>query len=159
MEVSSQFRFKRKTYYSCINLIELYFSKCVVKINQIQLVGIACLLISSKIEENLIPQISYFVLACDNSYSKKQILKQEELILKTLKWKIQYPNLSDFGNLLMVEWDTNINILNKSFNIQDKFPLFRNDPEYKDLLFDHFFQILDYISLDYFYNFIYEKNI
>ena len=159
MEVSSQFRFKRKTYYSCINLIELYFSKCVVKINQIQLVGIACLLISSKIEENLIPQISYFVLACDNFYSKSQILKQEELILKTLKWKIQYPNLSDFGNLLMVEWDTNINILNKSFNIQDKFPLFRNDPEYKDLLFDHFFQILDYISLDYFYNFIYEKNI
>ena len=159
MEVCAQFRFKRKTYYSCINIIELYFSKCIVKTNQIQLVGIASLLISAKNEENIIPELSYFVMACDNFYSKSQILNQEQSILKTLKWKIQYPNLCDLGNLLTVEWDNNIKIFNKGLNNQDKFPLFRNDPEYKDLLLDRFFQILDYISMDYFYNFMPEKNV
>ena len=159
MEVSSQLHFKRKTYYFCINLIELYFSKCVVKTNQIQLVGIASLLISAKNEEITIPSLSYFTKACDDYYSKSQILNQEYIILKKLNWKIQYINLSDLGNLLTIKWDNNINDLNKNFNEQDKFPLFRNDPKYKNLLLDNFFQILDYISLDYFFNFIHEKYV
>ena len=159
MEVSSQFRFKRKTYYSCINLIELYFSKITVNTEQIQLIGITCLLISAKNEEILIPQLSYFTKACDNLYSKSEILNQEFIILKTLNWKIQYTDLCDLGNLLTYEWDCIIKDLNKNFNDNDKFPIFRKDPEFKDLLLDHYFQILDYISLDYFYNFVHEKYI
>jgi hypothetical protein len=159
MEVSSQFHFKRKTYYFCINLIELYFSKCVVNTNQIQLIGVACLLIAAKNEEITIPNLSYFTKACDDLYSKTQILNQEYIILKTLNWKIQYTNLSDLGNLLTFNWDNIIKNLNKNFNTQDKFPFFRNDPEYQNLLLEHFFQILDYISLDYFFNFIHEKYI
>ena len=159
MEVSSQLHFKRKTYYSCVNLIDLYFSKCIVNTNQIQLVGITCLLISAKNEENIIPQLSLFAMVCDNSYSKSEIINQEFTVLKALNWKIQYNNLSDYGNMLTLKWDSVINTLNKDSNKSDKFPLFRNDPEYKDLLLDHFFQFLDYISLDYFFNFLHEKYI
>jgi hypothetical protein len=159
MEVSSQLHFKRKTYYSCVNLIDLYFSKCIVHTNQIQLVGITCLLISAKNEENIIPQLSIFTMICDNSYSKSVIINQEFTILKALNWKIQYSNLSDYGNMLTLKWDSIINDLNKDSNKSDKFPIFRNDPEYKDLLLDHFFQFLDYISLDYFFNFLHEKYI
>jgi hypothetical protein len=100
MEVSFQFHFKRKTYYFCIYLIELYFSKCVVNTNQIQLIGVACLLIAAKNEEITIPNLSYFTKACDDLYSKTQILNQEYIILKTLNWKIHYTNLSYLGNLL-----------------------------------------------------------
>ena len=159
MEVSSQLHFKRKTYYSCVNLIDLYFSKCIVNTNQIQLVGVACLLISAKNEENIIPQLSIFTMVCENYYSKSEIINQELTILKTLKWKIQYTNLSDLGNMLTVKWDSIINSLNKDTNNKDKFPVFRNDPVYKNLLLDHFFQFLDYISLDYFFNFLHEKYI
>ena len=159
MEVSSQLHFKRKTYYSCVNLIDLYFSKCIVNTNQIQLVGVACLLISAKNEENIIPQLSIFTMVCENYYSKSEIINQELTILKTLKWKIQYTNLSDLGNMLTVKWDSIINSLNKDTNNKDKFPVFRNDPIYKNLLLDHFFQLLDYISLDYFFNFLHEKYI
>lgn len=157
MEVTSSFRFKRKTYYSCINLIEIFFSKCKVSTNEIQLIGITCLLISAKNEESTIPELFYFTSACDNIYSKTEIINKEIIILKTLNWKIQYINLCDLGNLLTFEWDSIIKDVNKSLNNNDKFPKFRNDPEYKNLLLDHYFQILDYISLDYFYNFINEK--
>ena len=157
MEVTSSFHFKRKTYYSCINLIEIFFSKCKVSTYEIQLVGITCLLISAKNEEIAIPELSYFALACDNIYSKKEIINQEIVILKALNWKIQYINLCDLGNLLTFEWDSIITSLNKDLNDIDKFPKFRNDREYKNILLDHFFQILDFISLDYFYNFISEK--
>ena len=159
MQVCSQFYFKRKTYYSCLNLIELYFSKCSVSTNQIQLIGISCLLISAKNEETSIPQLSYFTMACDNSYSKNEIINQELMILKTLNWKIQYINLSDLGNLVTFKWDEIIKDLNKNSNNKEKYPIFRNDPIFKDLLLDHYFQFLDYISLDYFYNFVHEKYI
>ena len=159
MEVSSQLHFKRKTYYTCVNLIDLFFSKCIVNTNQIQLIGIACLLISAKNEERFIPQLSILAMLCDNYYCKSEIINQEIIILKTLKWKIQYINLSDLGNLLTDKWDTIINKFNKDDNNNDKFPIFRNDPEFNNLLLDHFFQFLDYISLDYFYNFLHEKNI
>ena len=159
MEVSSQLHFKRKTYYTCVNLIDLFFSKCIVNTNQIQLIGIACLLISAKNEERFIPQLSILEMLCDNYYCKSEIINQEIIILKTLKWKIQYINLSDLGNLLTDKWDTIINKFNKDDNNNDKFPIFRNDPEFNNLLLDHFFQFLDYISLDYFYYFLHEKYI
>ena len=159
MEVSSQLHFKRKTYYTCVNLIDLFFSKCIVNTSQIQLIGIACLLISAKNEERFIPQLSILAMLCDNYYCKSEIINQEIIILKTLKWKIQYINLSDLGNLLTDKWDTIINKFNKDDNNNDKFPIFRNDPEFNNLLLDHFFQFLDYISLDYFYNFLHEKYI
>ena len=159
MEVSSQLHFKRKTYYTCLNLIELYFSKCIVNTNQIQLVGITCLFISAKNEEIMIPKLPYFTQVCDNLYSNSDIRNQEIMILKSLHWKIQYVNLCDLGNLLTFNWDNIINNLNKNLSGSEKYPLFRNDPENKYLLLDHFFQILDYISLDYMFNFVNEKYI
>ena len=107
----------------------------------------------------MIPKLPYFTQVCDNLYSNSDIRNQEIMILKSLNWRIQYTTLCDLGNLLTYNWDNIIINLNKNFNAQDKYPLIRNDPEYKYLLLDHFFQILDYISLDYLFNFVNEKYI
>ena len=155
MEVTFQLHLTKKIYYSSINLIELFFSKSTVEIDKIQLIGIVCLLISAKNEGIEIPNFSYFT----NLYSKNEILNYESIVLKTLKWKIQYINLCDLSNILISQWDSTIIEANKNFNEGDKFPIFLNDPIYNNLLFNHYFQILDYISLDYFYNFLHEKHI
>ena len=155
MEVSFQLHLTKKIYYSVINLVELFFSKSTVDINKIQLIGIVCLLIVAKNEGIEINNFSYFT----NLYSKSEILNYELVVLKTLKWKIQYINLCDLANVLIAQWDSIIIGVNKNFNEGDKFPVFLNDPKYNNLLFNHYFQILDYISLDYFYNFLHEKYI
>jgi hypothetical protein len=155
MEVTFQLRLTKKIYYSSINLIELFFSKSTVDINKIQLIGIVCLLISAKNEGIEIPNLSYFT----NLYSKSEILNYELVVVKTLKWKIQYINLCALANILISKWDSIIIDVNKNFNEGDKFPIFLNDPKYNNLLFNHYFQLLDYISLDYFYNFLHEKHI
>ena len=134
MEVCYQFHFCRKTYFSCINLIDIYFTKCKVKTNQIQLVGIACLLISAKNEETEIPKLSYFSLVCQNLYTKSEILKKESEILLALNWRIQYINLFEVVNIFMLKWDNIVNLLNKDKNNSYNMPIFRNDPQYKDLL-------------------------
>lgn len=155
MEVTYQLHLTKKIYYSTINLIELFFSKSTVDINKIQLIGIVCLLIAAKNEGIEIANFSYFT----NLYSKSEILNYELIVLKTLKWKIQFINLCDLANILISQWDSIIFDVNKNFNDGDKFPMFLNDPKYNNLLFNHYFQILDYISLDYFYNFLHEKYI
>jgi hypothetical protein len=155
MEVTSQLHLTKKIYYSTINLVELFFSKSTVDINKIQLIGIVCLLIAAKNEGIEIANFSYFT----NLYSKSEILNYELIVLKTLKWKIQFINLCDLANILISQWDSIIINVNNHFNEGDKFPVFLNDPKYKNLLFNHYFQILDYISLDYFYNFLHEKYI
>ena len=157
MEVCYQFHFCRKTYFSCINLIDIYFTKCKVKTNQIQLVGIACLLISAKNEETEIPKLSYFSLVCQNLYTKSEILKKESEILLALNWRIQYINLFEVVNIFMLKWDNIVNLLNKDKNNSYNMPIFRNDPQYKDLLLTHFYNFLDNLSLDYYYNFYDEK--
>ena len=155
MEVAFQLRLTKKIYYSTINLIELFFSKSTVEIDKIQLIGIVCLLISAKNEGIEIQNLSNFT----NLYSKNEILNYELIVLKTLKWKIQYINLCDLSNILIAQWDSIIIDVNKNFNEDDKYPVFLNDPKYNNLLFNHYFQILDYISLDYFYNFLHEKHV
>jgi hypothetical protein len=155
MEVTFQLHLTKKIYYSSINLIELFFSKTTVDINKIQLIGIVCLLISAKNEGIEITNLSYFT----NLYSKSEILNYEVVVLKTLKWKIQYINLCDLANILISKWDSIIIDVNNNFNEGDRFPVFLKDPKYNNLLFNHYFQILDYISLDYFYNFLHEKYI
>jgi len=155
MEVTYQLHLTKKIYYSTINLIELFFSKSTADINKIQLIGIVCLLIAAKNEGIEIANFSYFT----SIYSKSEILNYELIVLKTLKWKIQFINLCDLANILISQWDSIIIDVNKNFNDGDKFPVFLNDPKYNNLLFNHYFQILDYISLDYFYNFLHEKYI
>ena len=155
MEVTFQLHLTKKIYYSSINLIELFFSKSTVDINKIQLIGIVCLLLSAKNEGIEITNLSYFT----NLYSKSEILNYEVVVLKTLKWKIQYINLCDLANILISKWDSIIIDVNNNFNEGDRFPVFLEDPKYNNLLFNHYFQILDYISLDYFYNFLHEKYI
>jgi hypothetical protein len=155
MEVTFQLHLTKKIYYSSINLIELFFSKSTVDINKIQLIGIVCLLLSAKNEGIEITNLSYFT----NLYSKSEILNYEVVVLKTLKWKIQYINLCDLANILISKWDSIIIDVNNNFNEGDRFPVFLKDPKYNNLLFNHYFQILDYISLDYFYNFLHEKYI
>ena len=63
----------------------------VVSRSQLQLVGVSAMLLASKYEETYAPEIGDFVYITDNSYSKGQIKKMEQLILKTIKYDISNP--------------------------------------------------------------------
>ena len=154
MEVCSQLGFKRRTYYSSIVLVDLFFSNYnnQLKTNELQLVGVCCLFLCAKNEEIKIPNVHFFALACANAYTTGEILNFEKVILNELNWKIQFPNLSDWGNYIMMKWDE---YALKNFNL----PKFRMDKEYGNQLFINFFVILDVISLDYYSLFVQEKGI
>ena len=54
------------------------------------------MLIAAKYEEIYVPKIEDFVDITDNTYTKKQILKQEFNILKNLDYEITFPTIYRF---------------------------------------------------------------
>jgi len=77
--------------------------------------------------------------------------------LRILKWRINYPNLAFWSNLITFKWDTFASEFQTkfSYDFPDSFksnlilPKFRSYSEEDYLLFRNFFQIIDIISLDY----------
>lgn len=160
MEFSSDLGFKRNTYHNAAYLIDMYLSLTVnaaeIKIEDIQLIGVVCLMISVKNEETTLPPpVILYQNATANSCSVERILLYEEIILKKLKWKIQYPNLSVWGNYTMEKWDS----FAKSGYNGAILPLFRDDPKYEYNLLKNFFLLIDAISLDYYHISFHEKLI
>lgn len=58
---------------------------------KIQLVGVTAFFIASKFEEIYPPDIKDFVLICDKLYHKRDIIKMELAILKSLKFELGRP--------------------------------------------------------------------
>jgi len=70
---------------------------CVVR-SKLQLVGTACLFIASKYEEIYPPGVGEFAFITSDSYTKKQVLRMEQLVLKVLEFDVSMPTSHEFVN-------------------------------------------------------------
>lgn len=91
-EVHSKFNMNEVTLFLCVNILDRFLNKDYVKRGQLQLVGVASMLIACKQEEIYSPLIDDFVFITDNAYSKKQINDMEKEILMKLKFEVFIPN-------------------------------------------------------------------
>lgn len=142
MESSAFFSFKRDTYHLSIYLVDLFLSKTSeFPIDKFQLLGVTCLLIASKNEEVVVPSMEDFVESAGSAYTANEISVFETVVLKTLKWKIQYLTLSFVGSYIMKKWD--------EFSSDENIPKFFAGSPTKNLALLHFL-VLDVLSLDYY---------
>ena len=88
VDVCLKFQLLPGTLFLTVNVIDRFLSKVVIGRNQIQLVGIAALMIVAKFEEIYPPNLTDYVGVCDNAYTKKDILDMESLILVTLNFNL-----------------------------------------------------------------------
>ena len=100
IEVHFQFNLRQETLYMAISIIDTYLSFHFISRKELQLLGIACLLISCKSQEIYYPQQSKFIEVTDGAYTKEDMLKMENDILKKLNFNIVYPTPNDFYNIL-----------------------------------------------------------
>ena len=100
IEVHFQFNLRQETLYMTISIIDTYLSFHFISRKELQLLGIACLLISCKSQEIYYPQQNKFIEVTDGAYTKEDMLKMENDILKKLNFNIVYPTPNDFYNIL-----------------------------------------------------------
>lgn len=88
-EVCEVYKLHRETYYLAVDYLDRYlYSSRQVQKTHLQLIGITCLFVASKVEEIYPPKICEFAYVTDGACTEHDILQQEKLLLQALNWDI-----------------------------------------------------------------------
>ncbi|KAG9347163.1 hypothetical protein JZ751_006090 [Albula glossodonta] len=96
VEVGEEYKLQNETLYLAVNYIDRFLSSMSVLRGKLQLVGTAAMLLASKFEEIYAPEVAEFVYITDDTYTKKQVLRMEHLILKVLSFDLAAPTINQF---------------------------------------------------------------
>lgn len=96
VEVGEEYKLQNETLYLAVNYIDRFLSSMSVLRGKLQLVGTAAMLLASKFEEIYPPEVAEFVYITDDTYTKKQVLRMEHLILKVLSFDLSAPTINQF---------------------------------------------------------------
>lgn len=96
VEVGEEYRLQTETLCLAVSYIDRFLSVMSVVRAKLQLVGTAAMFIAAKYEEIYPPDVGEFVYITDNTYTKKQVLRMEQLILKVLTFDLCVPTTSMF---------------------------------------------------------------
>ncbi|XP_050124074.1 cyclin-A1-1-like isoform X1 [Malus sylvestris] len=91
VEVAEEFRLVPETLFLTINYVDRYLSGNVMNRKQLQLLGVACMMIAAKYEEIVAPEVEQFCYITDNTYTKKEVLQMESSVLNHLKFEMTAP--------------------------------------------------------------------
>merc|ERR1719369_1819606 len=98
VEVAEEYKLHTETLYLAVSYIDRFLSYMSVQRAKLQLVGAACMFIASKYEEIYPPDVGEFVYITDDTYTKKQVLRMEHLVLKVLGFDLSVPTTHLFVN-------------------------------------------------------------
>ncbi|XP_015237291.1 PREDICTED: cyclin-A2 [Cyprinodon variegatus] len=96
VEVGEEYKLQNETLYLAVNYIDRFLSSMSVLRGKLQLVGTAAMLLASKFEEIYPPEVAEFVYITDDTYTKKQVLRMEHLVLKVLSFDLAAPTINQF---------------------------------------------------------------
>ncbi|XP_071712261.1 cyclin-A2-4 [Rutidosis leptorrhynchoides] len=96
VEVSVEYKLDPETLYLTIHLIDLFLSQNYIERQRLQLLGITCMLIASKYEEQCAPSIEDFCIITDNTYTKSEVVQMESQVLNNLKFPLSAPTTIAF---------------------------------------------------------------
>lgn len=140
LEVCAVYKLQRETYFLTVDLLDRYLSstKNVSKKN-LQLIGVSCLFIASKIEEIYPPKLTELAYVTDGACVESEILVMELKIMKTLKWCSSVISPNAWVNMLL---QILYHHRNSEKELEMRFALFPTQ------LSDSASQLLDLCSLD-----------
>ena len=89
IQINYNFKLLPETLFITVNIIDRYFSLNHIAKWEVQLVGVAAMLIATKYEEIYPPLLADFVHLTDGNYTAEEILETEKSILFDLDFDIQ----------------------------------------------------------------------
>ncbi|KAJ8980983.1 hypothetical protein NQ317_013437 [Molorchus minor] len=147
MEVCEVYHLRRVTYYLSVDYFDRFLSmRPDVPKNQLQLVGVTCLFLASKLEEVYPPKLTEFSYVCDGACSPEEILACELLILNSLGWDLNVMTPSDWLNLYMQIHFQASKVTKQKLHVDMNRDFFF--PQYSGYQFTRASQLIDISSLD-----------
>ncbi|XP_012268208.1 cyclin-A2 [Athalia rosae] len=105
VEVAEEYRLHSETLYLAVSYIDRFLSYMSVVRAKLQLVGTAAMFIAAKYEEIYPPDVGEFVYITDDTYTKKQVLRMEHLILRVLSFDLTVPTPLAFLTDLCISYN------------------------------------------------------
>ena len=96
VEVAEEYHLQMDTLYIAINCVDRFLERKHITRQNLQLLGCACMLLASKIEEIHAPAVDEFVYISDNTYTNEEILRMETTVCKILNCKIKMTTTASF---------------------------------------------------------------
>lgn len=90
VKIHEMLQFRDETLYLTIHLLNRTLRLIKVTTANLQLLGMVCLFVAAKKEENLLPEVSDLCYLMDYTYTKKQVLRMERKVLGRLKFDLSY---------------------------------------------------------------------
>ncbi|XP_028163787.1 cyclin-A2-like [Ostrinia furnacalis] len=91
VEVCDEYGQQSETLHLAVSYVDRFLSYMSVVRTKLQLVGTAATYIAAKYEEVYPPEVSEFVYITDDTYTKREVLRMEHLILKVLSFDLSTP--------------------------------------------------------------------
>ncbi|CAM8911147.1 unnamed protein product [Rhodiola kirilowii] len=96
VEVSEEYKLLPDTLYLAVSYVDRFLSLNAISRDQLQLVGVASMLVASKFEEISPPNVDDFCYITDNTYSSQQVAMMEADVLRLLKFEMSRPTVVTF---------------------------------------------------------------
>ncbi|CAA7013433.1 unnamed protein product [Microthlaspi erraticum] len=96
VEVAEEYRLLPETLYLAVNYVDRYLSGNAMTKQNLQLLGISCMMIAAKYEEVFVPLVEDFCYITDNTYLKNELLEMESSVLNYLKFELTTPTAKCF---------------------------------------------------------------
>ena len=146
IEVSEVYKLHRETLYLAIDYLDRYLGSTEkLPRNKLQLIGVTCLFIASKIEEIYPPKLKEFAFVTDGACSEDEITQLELVVLKGLNW-----GLSPYTPNRWIKTFMQVNSLaeasnqTSASNVSEKFVM----TQFKELDFLRAMQLMDLVVMD-----------
>lgn len=98
-----KFKLDPETLFLSVALMDRYLSVETVSRQQLQLLGVAVVLVASKYEDIYPPEVKEFLLATENAYTRRQLLEMEVCVLNALEFKLTAPSAWRFLERFVTE--------------------------------------------------------
>ena len=96
VEVGEEYKLQNETLHLAVNYLDRFLSSMSVLRGKRQLVGTAAMLLASKFEEIDPPEVAESVYITDDTYTKKQVLRMQHLVLKVLAFNLALQIVNQF---------------------------------------------------------------
>lgn len=97
VEVADEFQLQVQCIFIAIDMIYRIYHKIITNGSSIQLMCMTCLMIAANLVEKFPPSTMEYIYISDNTYSERQVIDMEFLIVKTLKGILYTNNLYTYA--------------------------------------------------------------
>ncbi|KAM3130924.1 G1/S-specific cyclin-E1 [Paramecium bursaria] len=106
MDVCNGFFYKRETFHRSIILVQRYLSKTSsLPIDYLQLLGLCCIQLASKIQEQDQKPLENLISMCDGKYPQEDFQTMEVVVFKVLGFGVTHNMPFDWMNHYLYLWD------------------------------------------------------